>query len=160
MSFKSVSRKFRDKLSGVSKMFQALLRVFQGCSVFESLLLYVTHYSYPSRRRARFQLKCQNITYMLLLHTIKSVWYLFHTDMLVSQRFDSITRTWYFGIIWKNKFFNETLLRKKVLKRASIFCTYFFLCQKMKFYKSGINVLYLCDTILSVWQYHTNAIYP
>ena len=35
-------------------MFQALLEVFQGCSVSESLLLHVTHRSYPSRRRACF----------------------------------------------------------------------------------------------------------
>ena len=33
-------------------MFQALLEVFQGSSVSESLLLHVTHRSYPSRRRA------------------------------------------------------------------------------------------------------------
>ena len=49
---KDVSRKFKDKLSGVYNMFQALLRVFQGCSVSESLLLHATHRSYPSRRRA------------------------------------------------------------------------------------------------------------
>ena len=53
VSFKSVSRKCKDKFLGVSNMFQALLRVFQGFSVFESLL-HVTHRSFPSRRRAYF----------------------------------------------------------------------------------------------------------
>ena len=33
VSFKGVSRKFKDKCSGVSKIFQALIRVFQDCSV-------------------------------------------------------------------------------------------------------------------------------
>ena len=38
--FKDVSRKFEDKFSGVQKIFQALLRVFQGCSVSESLSIF------------------------------------------------------------------------------------------------------------------------
>ena len=47
-SFKEVSRKFLKCLIE----FKALMRMFQGCSVFLSLVLHVTHRSYPIRRRA------------------------------------------------------------------------------------------------------------
>ena len=47
-SFKEVSRKFLNCLIE----FKALMRMFQGCSVFLILVLHVTHRSYPIRRRA------------------------------------------------------------------------------------------------------------
>ena len=58
-SSKKVSRVLQENFKGVSRVLQGWLRivsvrVFQGCSVFESLLLLVTHRSYPSRRRACF----------------------------------------------------------------------------------------------------------
>ena len=51
-SFKRGSRISPGSFKKILKKLKALVRVFKGCSVFESFLLHVTHRSYASRRRA------------------------------------------------------------------------------------------------------------
>ena len=56
-SLQAVDRPNADRWNAARsrrQKFKALVRVFQGCSVFESLFLHATHCSYPSRRRACF----------------------------------------------------------------------------------------------------------
>ena len=53
--------------------------VFQGCSVFESFLLHVTHRSYPSRRRACFLNK---ETLLIFLSLTRNYFF----SMLLQQR--------------------------------------------------------------------------
>ena len=51
---KSISRVIEDS---IKKNLRCFVRVIQCCSVFESLLLHITHRSYPSRRRVCYRLK-------------------------------------------------------------------------------------------------------
>ena len=71
----------------------------------------------------------------------------------LSHRRDSITQTWYF-FLWKNNFWNKTLLRKCMNKKSSKKSTsrrYFFHCQNL----AWNEVSRLCDTM-----YHADVIWP